>query len=235
MHQLVLPLGMIFLLTSLQATFGQNPLSQQTQVAIGLGFTQPNLRQGAELLRADDLRQQGLSYFADPNGIRQAVGEYPSLAGYNLTIEFFLPVKPVKGLLLGALVKNSQTGSTPAGGGYGEGYFFNFITAGLAAKYYPAAKSNLFIQGNFGLAAVLTKNRYRNSQNEQNFFHQFGIGTSLGLAAGYPVWVNKQRRNAVELVAAYQLANARVEVNGIGDDQWQFGAWSLGVVLNWLR
>lgn len=134
--------------------------------------------------------------------------------------------------MLGALVRNSQTGSTPEQGGYKEAYFFNFIMAGLAAKYYPLEKPNLYLKADFGLAAILTKNRYLTDANEQNFFHQFGIGSAFGIEAGYAVQPFNNKSTALELKAGYQLANTRVEVNGIGDDLWQFGAFCVGTSLN---
>lgn len=134
--------------------------------------------------------------------------------------------------MLGAIVRNAQTGSTPKEGGYEEAYFFNFITAGVAAKYYPFQKNNLFIKTDFGIAAVLTKNRYLNSKKEQNFFHQFGIGNALGLELGYSLTPFKNKTKSLEIKTGYQLANTRVEVNGIGDDRWQFGALIIGTSFN---
>ena len=130
--------------------------------------------------------------------------------------------------MLGALVRNAQTGSTPDKGGYEEAYFFNFITAGVALKYYPFVNHNLFVKSDFGIAAVLTKNRYANGNNEQNFFHQFGVGNALGFEIGYGFKPFNNKSKSIELKTGYQLANTRVEVNGIGDDNWQFGALSFG-------
>lgn len=210
----------------------QNQLSQITQVEIGLGYVRPNFRKGSELLRSQQLRENGLSYYADNTGNRNAVGKYPANTGFNLTIGYYKPVSRFKGLMLGALVRNAQTGSTPDQGGYEEAYFFNFITAGLAAKYYPLEKANLFVKADFGLAAVLTKNRYLNQSNEQNFFHQFGIGSAFGFEAGYAWQPFQKKSTSIEFKAGYQLASTRVEVNGIGDDQWQFGAFYVGTSLN---
>lgn len=112
----------------------------------------------------------------------------------------------------------------PLKGGYNENYFLNFIAAGVVAKYYPFAKNNLFVKTDFGIAAVLTKNRYLNSSNQQEIFHQFGIGTSFGIETGYAFQLFKDKSKAIELKAGYQIANTQVEVNGIGDDNWEFGA-----------
>ena len=62
-----------------------------------------------------------------------------------------------------------------AGNGYPEAYFFNFITARVALKYYPFENVNLFAKADYGLPGVLTKNRFINEEGAQNFFRQFGI------------------------------------------------------------
>ena len=137
----------------------------------------------------------------------------------------------VNGLMLGAMVRNTQTGSTPDDG-YAEGYYFNFITAGVAVKYYPFEKANFFTKADFGLAAVLTKNRFINDAGDQNFFHQFGIGSggSIGLGYSFPVFNDKSKSIDVQII--YQQLRTRVEVNGIGDDYWGFGALNFSVAFS---
>jgi hypothetical protein len=204
-------------------TFAQNPLSQKTQVEVGIGFVTPFLQSGQELMRSEGLRDQGLSYFEDSEGNRKSVGGYSALRGFSLNIGFYKPLKKVNGLMLGAMVRNSQTGSTPDDG-YAEGYYFNFITAGLAAKYYPFEKANFFAKADIGMAAVFTKNRFINDGGEQNFFHQFGIGSGGSLGVGYSFLPFKDKSKSVDAQLLYQQLSTRVEVNGIGDDQWKFGA-----------
>lgn len=210
----------------------QNILSQQTQVEVGVGYIQPLLFRGKELLRSQDLRNSQNSYYLNSNGTRKQVGSYSRASGYNFSIGFYKPLRKIKGLMLGSIVRNAQTGSTPSEGGYEEAYFFNFITAGAAIKYYPFEKNNLFVKADFGIAAVLTKNRFVTESNEQNFFHQFGIGNSLGAEIGYGLTPFKNKTQSIELKAGFQLVNTRVEVNGVGDDQWQFGALFIGTSYN---
>lgn len=212
--------------------FAQNPLSQTTQVEVGVGYILPFFNKGKELLRAKELREMQKSYFANDVGNRKNVGNYSRSSGYNFSIGFYKPIRKIKGLMLGAIVRNAQTGSTPRDGGYEEAYFFNFITAGLAVKYYPFEKYNLFLKTDFGIAAVLTKNRYINSNNEQNFFHQFGIGNAFGFELGYGLTPFKNKSQCIEIKAGYQFVNTRVEVNGVGDDNWQFGALFFGTSFN---
>jgi hypothetical protein len=192
----------------------------------------PFFNKGKELMRAKELRDAQQSYFADISGNRKNVGSYSQSSGYNFSMGFYKPIKRIKGLMLGALVRNAQTGSTPSIGGYEEAYFFNFITAGVAVKYYPFTKNNLFVKSDFGIAAVLTKNRFLNVSNEQNFFYQFGIGNAFGFELGYGFTPFKNKKQSIEVKTGYQLSNTRVEVNGIGDDNWQLGALFFGNSLN---
>lgn len=212
-------------------SFAQHPFSQKTQVEFGLGISLPNLISGQELMQSQELRNQGLSYLANAEGNHNQVGNYPRLVGFNFHIAYYKPLPKTKGLMLGAMVRNTQTGTQPAQGGYEEGYFFNFITLGLAAKYYPSENLPIYLQGDFGISAVLTKNRFLNMGN-QEFFHQFGIGPGGGFGFGYPLIVNQEKGKTVDLQVGYQLIQTRVEVNGIGDDNWRFGALHFSVAYN---
>jgi hypothetical protein len=141
-------------------------------------------------------------------------------------------MKKVKGLMLGAAVRTSLTGSEPQTGGYEEGYFFNFLSLGLAAKYYPFTQNNVFIKADAGLASVFTKNRYLAEQNKQEFFHQFGIGTNISSAIGYSLKPLKNKSKTIDLQLIYQYNTTRVEVNSIGNDQWSYSALSLMGAIN---
>lgn len=213
---------------SLQA---QNPLSQTTQVEVGIGFASPFLQGGKELLRARDLRNNQQSYFQSAGGQRRNVGKYSGLSGYSFNIGFYKPLRRVSGLMLGATVRNTQTGSTPAEG-YPEGYYFNFITASVAMKYYPFEKKNVFAKADFGLACVLTKNRFINDEKEQKFLHQFGIGSGGSVGVGYSFLPFRDKSKSIDTQVIYQQLSTRVEVDGIGDDQWKFGSLNLAVAFS---
>ena len=210
---------------------GQNPLSQTTQVEVGIGYATPFLQSGQELTRSEDVRDQSLSYYPDSQGNRKNVGSYSSLKGYSFNIGFYKPLRKTNGLMLGAMVRNTQTGSTPDDG-YSEAYFFNFITAGVALKYYPFENVNFFAKADYGLAAVLTKNRFINEEGDQSFFHQFGIGSGGSVGVGYSFVPFKDKSKSLDVQALYQQLSTRVEVNGIGDDQWKFGALNLTVAMS---
>ena len=210
---------------------GQNPLSQKTQVEVGIGYATPFIQGGQELTRAEDLRDQSLSYYQDAQGNRKNVGSYSSLKGYSFNIGFYKPLRKTNGLMLGAMVRNTQTGSTPDDG-YSEAYFFNFITAGVALKYYPFENVNFFAKADYGLAAVLTKNRFINEEGDQNFFHQFGIGSGGSAGVGYSFLPFKDKSKSLDAQILYQQLSTRVEVNGIGDDQWKFGALNFTLALS---
>ena len=209
----------------------QNPLSQTTQVEVGIGFSSPKLQSGKELNRAEDLRDHQLSYFQNSQGNRKDVGKYSGLKGYSFSVGFYKPLKKVKGLMVGAMVRNTQTGSEP-GDGYAEAYYFNFITAGVALKYYPFENNNLFTKADFGLAAVFTKNRFINEDGDQNFFHQFGIGSGASFGVGYSFLPFKNKSKSLDVQMIYQQLSTRVEVNGVGDDQWKFGSLNFTVAMS---
>lgn len=204
--------------------FAQNPVAQSTQTEFSVGFSTASLLSGQELMRAHNLRAQGLSYYALPNGTRRNVGAYPALSGITLKIGFYKPIRAGHGWMWGLQVRNSMLGSQPETGGYEEGYFFNFLSGAVALKYYPFEKNNLYFNAEIGQAAVFTKNRYVTETGGQNYFHQFGIGFSGGVSAGYSLTPFKNKNRLIDVQAHYQWANTRVEVNGLGDDAWQFGS-----------
>jgi hypothetical protein len=175
-------------------------------------------------MRAKELRNQGLSYYQNQNGTRRNVGSHAAPSGLTMKIGFYKSIKKINGLMAGLMVRNTLAGTQPSIGGYEEGYFFNFISASPALKYYPFVKNNFYVNGEFGLASVFTKNRFLTNAGQQNYFHQFGIGWAGGMSAGYSITSFKNKSRAVDLQVHYQFSNTRVEVNGIGNDQWQFSS-----------
>jgi len=210
----------------------RNPLSTQTQVEVGLGVASPSLNGGSELERSRSLRQNGLSYYQAADGTRRQVGSYSAPIGWSLSTAFYKPIQAIPGLMMGAAFRVSLTGSEPENGGYEEGYFFNYTSVGPAIKYYPFATRNLFFKGEVGLSSVLTKNRFLNSSGQQNFFHQFGIGTSAGIGLGYSITPFANKRKSIDIQAAYQQFGTRVEVDGVGNDQWTFGSLNVGAAVS---
>lgn len=222
----------VVLLSCVVAAQSQNPLSQNVQTEFGVGISSPFLHSGNELTRSADLRSNGLSYFEDAQGNSRSVGEYGNLIGWSVAIAYYHPVKQVKGLMVGSAFRASFTGSQPQTGGYDEGFFFNFLSLGLAAKYYPFRQNNLFFKADAGLAGVSTKNRFLNTENEQEIFHQFGIGSNISSAVGYSLQPFNNKSKTIDLKFIYQFNNARVEVNGIGNDSWTYSALTLMCTLN---
>jgi hypothetical protein len=223
------------LFTTLLVSFvanAQNPISQKIQTEFGIGFATSILHSGKELMRSQELREQGLSYFQNSQGVRKNVGSYRTPIGWVLTTAYYRPTKKVKGLMLGTALRASLTGSQPNSDGYEEGYFFNYITVTAGAKYYPFTKNNLFMLGEFGMASVLTKNRFINSEGKQNYFHQFGVGTNVSVALGYSIKPFKNSEKTFDIKAIYQLNNTRVEVDNIGNDLWQFSGLNLIASIN---
>ncbi len=196
---------------------------EQTQVYASFGLSLPVLHGGMELMDSKSVRDQSHSYFEDGSGNRRSVGSYPALFGWAAQIGFYRPVSFADRLMLGASFTSSLTGSTPSSGGYEEGYFFHSILFGGAWKYYLTDSGRIALKGDAGIASVFTKNRFKNDSGQQEFFHQFGIGagTSLGLSWEFsPSW-------SFELT--HSFSTSRVEVNGVGDDNWTYGTTN-GVV-----
>jgi len=135
------------------------------------------------------------------------------------------------GLSVGLLVNSGQTGSTPSEGGYEEGYFFNYLNFGTGLQYYPVETNNLYFKGEVGMGSVFTKNRFINANNEQDFLHHFGIGIEGGGAIGYTLTPFQNKMMGINLEIQYQLYSTRVEVSGIGDDQWRFGSLNLSAAV----
>lgn len=202
---------------------------------ISLGFTAPILYGGTELLASKAIRDAGQSYYRAADGTRRGVGSYGSPTGYIMGLGFLVPIAKVRGLLLGMHFYNSLTGTTPSAGGYAEGYYFNYMQGGFSAKFYPLRQRGLFAQLDAGLGSVLTKNRYLDDAGAQQFLHQFGIGQALALSTGYTFTPFGNKNLGIEVKGLYQYLHTRVEVNGLGDDNWRFGALSLQVGIVFLR
>lgn len=206
--------------------------SERTQTFVMIGAALPYLNSGGELLRSADLRSQGLGYFQDASGNRKNVGSYGPPAGTSIALGFYQPLAFVKGLMLGGNADVALTGTQPSGGGYAEGYFFNFVAFSASAKYYALASLsdlNFFLKVDAGLSSVFTKNRFANSMGEQNFFHQFGIGTQAGLGVGYTLTPFPASETGIDVLFQYRLLSSRVEVDGIGDDIWNYSALTLQI------
>jgi hypothetical protein len=232
MNKFIITLAVSITCLFAQFANAQNPISQNIQTEFGIGFATSILHSGKELIQSQELRNQGLSYFQNSQGIRKNVGSYGTPIGWVLTTAYYRPIKKVKGLMLGTALRASLTGSQPSSDGYEEGYFFNFITVTGGAKYYPFTKNNLFILGEFGLASVLTKNRFINEVGKQNYFQQFGIGINVSAAIGYSLKPIKNSEKSFDIKAVYQLNNTTVEVDNIGNDLWQFSGLNLIASIN---
>ena len=202
----------------------QNPIAGEPRMFFSAGFVTPQYFGGTELLRGQDLRDAGLSYYENGNGERQQVGNYGTNTGFSLSIGYYVPVKQIKGLSMGALVNSGQTGSTPSNEGYAEGYYFNFLNFGVGVQYYPFEKTNLYVEGEIGMGSVFTKNRFVNASGEQDFLHHFGIGLEGGAGIGYTFTPFSNKSIGLFVEGTYQLYGTRVEVSGIGNDPWRFGA-----------
>jgi hypothetical protein len=213
------------------ATGSSTPFWAKTQVFVPFGWTAPYFFSGQEIMRSAELRNQETSYFT-PTGTKRSVGTYRAPSGFAFGIGFMSPIPALQGLMLGSGVYTSLTGSTPSGSGITEGYFFNFLLATFAARYYVLG-SPVFVQGEVGVASVWTKNRYLNANGAQEFFHQFGFGAGAAATLGFSVNPFQNSPLGFDITVSYQAMNSRVEVNTIGDDVWVFGALRIGGAVRW--
>lgn len=217
----------VLLLLPFVNIFAQNEISTKQRVYFSTGFVTPQFYGGKELMNAYKVRQNGKSHFQDEAGNRNAVGNYGRNTGFTLGIGYYIPIPKIKNLSVGLLVNSGQTGSTPSESGFSEGYFFNFLNFGLGAQYYLFDKTNLYIKGEVGMGSVWTKNRFLNTEGNQDFLHHFGIGVETGGGIGYTLTPFKNKKIGINLEANYQYYSTRVEVSKIGNDQWRFGALNL--------
>ncbi len=217
-------LALTILILGTTSLYAQNSISDKPRMFVSMGFVTPQFFDGTELIRAYDLRQVGQSYYQSGDGSRRDVGSYGTNAGWSVSIGYYLPIKKVRGLSVGLLVNSALTGSTPDDASDEEGYFFNFLNFGLGVQYFPFQTNNLYAKYELGMGSVWTKNRFINQENEQDFLHHFGVGFETGGGLGYMFTPFENKMLGLYLEGQYQLYSTRVEVTGIGDDQWRFGA-----------
>lgn len=208
-------------------TVAQPGAVRKSTIFFATGLVQPQFYGGTELMRAHALRQSGSSYYQAANGNRAAVGDYGTNTGFSLSIGYYVPLDKHPQLSLGLLVNSAQTGATPAQAGYSEGYFFNFLNFSVAAQYYPWEAKNWYVRGEAGMGSVFTKNRFVNGLGQQDFLHHFGIGFQGGAALGHTFRPFKNQQLGLFAEGHYQFYQTRVEVSGVGDDAWRFGALRL--------
>ncbi len=217
-------LGLIACL-SMSSVVAQNQAKiwQSKQNFISIGMAKPFLVSGQELMEAQQIRQAGLSYFEGSEGHRKAVGNYSAPIGWGIGLGFYNPVKKVDQLMWGSELHLSLTGSEPEAG-YGEAYYFNYMVFNFGVKYHPLQHQNIYLKVNGGFAGVMTKNRFVDVQQSQAFLHQFGLGINGQLGLGYAFKIESPFISLLGIAVDYKLSNVRVEVNGIGNDKWTYGA-----------
>jgi hypothetical protein len=201
--------------------------TRRPTVFFATGLVVPQFYGGTELMATYSNRQNGLSHFAAADGSRAEVGSYGSNTGFSLAIGYYVPIQKITGLSVGLLVNSAQTGATPTKAGYAEGYFFNFLNFSGAFQYTPFVNNGLYVHGELGMGSVFTKNRFINAAGEQDFLHHFGIGLEGGAALGYTFRPFASQALGLFVEGQYQFYQTRVEVSGLGDDQWRFGALRL--------
>lgn len=211
------------------------PLRSQTvretqsnkELEVSLGLSVPQLYGGQALMASAAVRNEGYSYYQSSNGTRKKVGSYPQISGWVLAVSYAKQLKENSDWWFGASVRSSLGGTEPETGAYAEGYFFNHLSASTLAKFKPVWAHGFSIKAEAGMSSVFTKNRYIKSNDTQGFLHQFGIGYAAGAAIQYQFKPVKSWNSELLLSTLYQYNSTRVEVEGIGDDNWIFGSLQL--------
>lgn len=160
--------------------------------------------------------------------LRQALGGNgfdPGL-GNNLMMGFYVAPEGWRGLGLGSRIRG--TFGTPRRGDAGDRYIFNYYNLALSAKYYPSGRFSrgLYGRGSLGFGQFTTK---RFNDDARLYAHQYGIGRSVMLGAGYTL---PFRRSALSLEAEWESSNRTGTVNGVGDVTFRSGQLGLNLTLS---
>lgn len=136
-------------------------------------------------------------------------GFEPSI-GNNLTMAFYVSPEYWKGLGVGSRIHG--TFGSPTGGENNSDYVFNYYNLSIAAKYFLLSKvfnKGFYLNGSIGFGQFTAK-RLNEANNE--YQHQYAIGTSLMGGVGYALPFKK---TALSLELQYEAANRNGTVNGV--------------------
>ncbi len=185
----------ISLLTLLLGPCAFAQTDKQTVYAeVGLGFGQT--------LFAGDIKSQ----LSESLG-----GSFDPASGGNVSMGFYVSPESWKGLGLGSRIHGTFGG--PATGEFGDEYIFNYYNLALSAKYYLSQTFNngLYGRGSIGFGQMTTK---RITSAEDEYFHQYAIGTTFTGSIGYTLPFQK---TALSLEAQYEYSSRNGTVSGLGD------------------
>ena len=138
-------------------------------------------------------------------------GNFDPASGGNVSMGFYLSPQSWKGLGLGSRIHGTFGG--PSTGEFGDEYIFNYYNLALSAKYYLSRQFNdgFYGRGSVGFGQMTTK---RIVSGEDEYFHQYAIGTTFTGSIGYTLPFEK---TALSLEAQYEYSSRNGTVSGLGD------------------
>jgi hypothetical protein len=188
--------------------FGHTTLFAQAEKKENISFTRAEFKGGYGIT----IFGAGLKEKADAGNFSSSGGGLASLAAYR-------KFKKINNLNLG--IKYKSLGAGPAKGDNGQEMFFNYWGAALSSKYFPFdknAEKGIYLQGDYFFVSQFTQ-KYRTTVNK-NFDHQFAIGNSFVIGAGYDFPVGNGQA-MLTIGIEYEMSNRKGEVTGIGDKTFE--------------
>lgn len=209
---LITSIGIICLLT--QFANAQSSIEKESKLPVygefGLGF-------GQTLFFGNTKEQLTKSYG----------GAFNPNVGNNLMMGFYIASYNLKGLGLGSRIKG--TFGTSVVGDNGDSYIFNYYNLAITAKYYALSKrfnKGLYSRGSLGFGQFTTK---RVNETSNLYKHQYAIGSSFMLGAGYTIPFKK---SALSFEAEYEYSNRNGTIDGLGNANFKSGQIGGNVILS---
>jgi len=202
-------LSLILLITISVASYAQEGKPRVFGEA-GLGFGQT--------LFFGDVKQNLANAFG---------GTFKPGTGFSLMNGFYVAPEKWKGLGIGTRVKGTF-GSSVKGESDNDSYIFNFYSVQASVKYYPFTKiynKGIYARLSYGFGQFTAK---RLNEESNIFIHQYAIGSTLGVGAGYTIPL---KRNSISFEIEFESSSRRGTVNKIGQQTFQTGQLGFNTIL----
>jgi hypothetical protein len=161
--------------------------------------------------------------------LQQALGGggFDPGTGNNISMGFYVAPEKWRGLGIGSRIRG--TFGAPVDGSGGDSYIFNYYNLALSAKYYPSGQfsKGLYGRGSFGFGQFTTK-RLNEGNANKTYDHQYALGTSLMVGAGYTF---PFRRTSLSVEAEWESSSRTGTVDKVGDVNFRSGQLGLNVIL----
>jgi hypothetical protein len=154
-------------------------------------------------------------------------GSFKPGTGFNIMTAFYVAPENWKGLGIGTRVKGTF-GTSVKGESDADSYIFNFYSVQLSAKYYPFSKTfnkGLYTRLSAGFGQFTAK---RLNESTNYYLHQYAIGSTLGLSAGYTIPL---KRSAISFEVEFESSSRNGTVNTLGSQTFQTGQLGFNTTL----